>query len=135
MIFAGLAVAVIGVGVAVNSWFGDRLDALPNELQHINGPLTFNFEWAPMKQGEMQIEQGALVLPVNIGGCSKFRMQLDTAAASSHLVQAKMDNLAGRHQSALRRAGHGGHPRKALRAEHGHQRGRVHHLRPGNPHP
>jgi hypothetical protein len=83
---------------AVVLYYGTKqhFAALPNELQHISGPVVVPFEWAPHKAGELTLPHAAMIVPVTIGGCKRFRMQFDLGATSSVLYRSKMDNLAER---------------------------------------
>lgn len=92
-IIAGIVGALIGTAFAIHSWVQDAVKPAPNELQHISGPITLPFDWAPAVHGTVTNPQGTMIIPVTIGGCKRFRMLFDLGAASSMLYRPKMDNL------------------------------------------
>jgi len=95
-ILAGLVGLLVLAAAGAYFWAKQRFAALPNELQHISGPVVVPFEWVPHKQGDITLPHGAMVVPVTIGGCKRFRMQFDLGATSSMLYRPKMDNLGER---------------------------------------
>ena len=95
-ILAGLVGLLILAAAGAYFWAKQRFAALPNELQHISGPVVVPFEWAPHKAGDITLPHAAMIVPVTIGGCKRFRMQLDLGATTSVLYRPKMDNLGER---------------------------------------
>jgi hypothetical protein len=95
-ILAGLVGLLILAAVGAWFWAKQRFAALPNELQHVSGPVVVPFEWSPHKAGDITLPHAAMIVPVTIGGCKRFRMQFDLGATSSVLYRPKMDNLGER---------------------------------------
>jgi hypothetical protein len=96
-IVAALAGLLILAGAGGYFWLQQRFAALPNDLQHISGPIVVPFEWVAHKQDGVTLPYAAMLVPVNIGGCkSKFRMQFDLGATSSLLYRKKIDDLGQR---------------------------------------
>lgn len=92
-----IVAGIVGVLLAAVAWFWnwahDAVRPAPNELQHISGPISLPFEWAPAVHGNVTQPQGTMIIPVTIGGCKRFRMVFDLGAPSSMLYRPKMDNL------------------------------------------
>ncbi|MBL8516091.1 MAG: hypothetical protein JNM76_03885 [Betaproteobacteria bacterium] len=92
-----IVAALVGILIAAIAWFwnwaNDAVRPAPNELQHISGPISLPFDWAPAVHGAVTNPQGTMFIPVTIGGCKRFRMIFDLGAASSVLYRPKMDNL------------------------------------------
>lgn len=95
-IIAGMVGIVIAAVLWFWNWANDAVRPAPNELQHISGPVTLPFEWAPAVHGSVTNPQGTMFIPVTIGGCKRFRMLFDLGAPSSVLYRPKMDNLGQR---------------------------------------
>lgn len=95
-ILAGLLVLLVALAAGGWFWAKQRFAALPNDLQHISGPIVVPFEWVAHKQGDLTLPHAAMLVPVTIGGCHKFMMQFDLGATSSVLYRKKMDDLGQR---------------------------------------